>query len=144
MRALTIWQPWAFLVSRGDKLIENRPWPAPDWIMNKDFAIHAGKKWDRNRLEFIRGVYDGLLPTKLYCDLAESGAVTAVARVIANVTSAEEAEAAVPGHGKWFMGPYGWVLEDVRLITPAIECRGYQKLWNLPPDVESLVRGRLA
>jgi hypothetical protein len=143
MRALTFWQPWAFIVSRGEKLIENRPWEPPVWLLNQDFAIHAGKKWDRDRVGFIADLYDGLMPTKLYCEQAQCGAVTAVAKVVAVVTSTEAAERLAPGHGKWFFGPYGWVLEDVRPITPAIECRGYQKLWNLPPEIEAQVHERL-
>ena len=48
MRALTLWQPWAWLVANGHKLVENRPWaPSPTALPpGHRFAIHAGKRYE--------------------------------------------------------------------------------------------------
>ena len=135
MRALTIWQPWAHLVANGDKLIENRPWEPPAWIVGKPFAIHAGKHWDKKSLDFINDIH-GIPPGRSIC---VSGAVIGIATTNMAVASAEEAERRVPGHGKWFVGPFGWVLRDVRLLETPVPCKGYQKLWNLTAEQDAEV-----
>ncbi len=44
IRALTIWQPWAELIMRGEKLWETRFWDnVPVRIVGQPLAIHAGK-----------------------------------------------------------------------------------------------------
>jgi len=40
---------------------------------------------------------------------------------------------------KWYMGPVGWVLDDVVALSKPVPCKGFQGLWNLPADVESAV-----
>ena len=39
MKALSIWQPWASLISSGQKKIETRSWPAPYSIRGQRIAI---------------------------------------------------------------------------------------------------------
>ncbi len=36
---------------------------------------------------------------------------------------------------KWIDGPYAWPLE-FRWLEKPIECRGYQKLWKVPDEIE--------
>jgi hypothetical protein len=43
MHAITIREPWASLVMLGQKRIETRSWPAPDWLIGQRIAIHAAK-----------------------------------------------------------------------------------------------------
>jgi hypothetical protein len=40
---------------------------------------------------------------------------------------------------QWWAGPCGWVLTNVVALPCPVPCRGYQKLWCLPPDVEAEV-----
>ncbi len=139
MYGLTLYQPYAHIVSLGQKLIENRPWEPPPTLLNQDFAIHAGKRWDNEGATTV----EALGGFSLGREDVVFGAVTAVVKLVAVVTTEADAERMAPHHGKWFFGKYGWVLEDVRLVFPAVECRGFQKLWNLPPDIEKEVRDRL-
>lgn len=44
MKALTIWQPWASLIAALAKPYEFRGWPAPEWIVGRRVAIHAGAR----------------------------------------------------------------------------------------------------
>lgn len=127
MRALTLWQPWAHVVARGEKLIENRPWQPPAWMFWQRFAIHAGKRWDKAGAELVEKIA-GYMPSDVI-----GGAIIATTKLVGVVTSAEEAEEMSPGQGKWFLGPFGWVLQDTR-ETPVIPCRGYQKLWKLTDE----------
>ncbi|MCP4687042.1 MAG: ASCH domain-containing protein, partial [Desulfobacterales bacterium] len=43
MKALSIRQPWAWLIANGYKDIENRSWRTS---FRGEFLIHAGKKFD--------------------------------------------------------------------------------------------------
>ena len=61
------------------------------------------------------------------------GAVIAVAHLIDVVTFADDV---------WFVGPYGWVLDNVRPICP-VQCSGQQRLFKLPDDVEQAVRHQM-
>ena len=47
LRALTLWQPWAWAIVEGHKDIENRPWaPGAALRVGDPFLIHAGMKYD--------------------------------------------------------------------------------------------------
>jgi len=41
---------------------------------------------------------------------------------------------------RWFSGPFGWVLDDVRTLAKPIPCKGQRGLWDLPAELV----GRLA
>lgn len=45
-------------------------------------------------------------------------------------------------NSRWWIGPVGWLLADVRRVAPVIECAGAQGLWTLPEDVEAELRRR--
>lgn len=129
MKALTLWQPWAHIVAAGTKLVENRPWEPPHSLFDQRIAIHAGKKWDEEaayRIYEIGGISLGRRDVIF-------GAVIATATLKFVVTSRDAAEReAGAGQGKWFFGPFGWILEDVEPVDPPDYCRGFQKLWNWP------------
>ncbi len=40
---------------------------------------------------------------------------------------------------RWFFGPVGYVLRDVRALAVPVPCRGWQGFWTLPVDVERAV-----
>ena len=44
---------------------------------------------------------------------------------------------------KWFSGPCGLVLASPRALKTPVPCKGALGLWNVPPEVERLVRRRL-
>ncbi len=146
MRALTLWQPWAWAMSIGLKRIENRSWEPPAWLLGEHFALHASMKWDRASHETLEGA---LIPRAQEPDVPDRlelvyGAVVATCRLSLVVTSADAAEKhAGFDQRRWFMGPYGWVVGDVRQLAAPVSCRGYQGLWNLPPDVLEKVQAQL-
>ena len=55
MRALTVWQPWAWLLAAGIKDYENRTWPMPREQQGHFIALHAATRrrscadWPSNR-----------------------------------------------------------------------------------------------
>jgi hypothetical protein len=99
MRAISIRQPYAWLVVTGKKDIENRPWNTHH---RGPLAIHAGlKRLPENDLEEIARAYRMRIPEQ---ELRRGG-IIGVVDVVDVVTSHKS---------KWFEGPYGWVLRNAR------------------------------
>ena len=101
IKVLSIQQPWAWLIATGQKDIENRSWPTH---FRGDFYVQAGKyvpyEDDCREIEQTYGVK---LP-----DAWDVGGI------IGKVTLVD----CVDKHkSKWFLGPYGFVLSNARLIN---------------------------
>lgn len=43
MKALSVWNPWAWALVAGLKTYENRDWALPAWIRGKRVLIHSGQ-----------------------------------------------------------------------------------------------------
>lgn len=142
MRALTLHQPWAWAVAHGFKRIENRSWPPNASLPIGDtFAIHAGRGWDKTAMpllvKHLRRV-SAAYPLPLREEYVR-GAIIGTARLIAVVDNAKDAaRLAGPGQGVWFFGPFGWVLDEIKLAPP-IPLRGWQGLWILPETVDAAI-----
>lgn len=164
MLALTLWQPWATAIAHHGKLVENRTWAPPTSLVSKRFAIHAGKRFDREAYEMLAEMGAVFSPSasstlrRVFTPRAELplGAIVATARVAGWVRSEwivsaaqhpfdffgvteEQARSAL--RSTWWIGPVGWVLDHVIAFEP-VPCCGAQGLWSLPADVERLVRER--
>ena len=110
MRALSIRQPWAWLVVNGYKNIENRTWSTG---FRGRIYVHAGQ----------RTVADDYPEQREY--LARAGIVIPV--VVAR--GAIVGEVTITGcvslsDSPWFCGPYGFTLEDPVAYDLPIPCRG--------------------
>ena len=108
--ALSIRQPWAWLIVSGLKDIENRPRRTHH---RGPLLIHAGLSLDsytEDNIEWLEKKYGVHIPLEL-----ETGGIVGVVDVIDCVES----------HGsKWFnKGNYGWVLANPRRLDFR-ECRG--------------------
>lgn len=131
---LTIWQPWAWLITHNTKRVENRGWRPPDKAIGQYLALHAGKTLEPGVQAWLwsQGI-SVIIPADL-----PAGAVVGVARLTGVVSMASQ----LPVEQQpWFAGPFGWTLSDVVAIEP-VECAGSQGLWRLPPAVLAEVRGR--
>ena len=128
MKALTICQPYATLIVRGEKLVENREWPTR---YRGRLLIHAGKsrQWldDEDEAEFAE-LGDPLV----------FGAVVGEAR-LADVLRIErirwgDYDAQYP----WLRehehtnGTWCWVLQDVQRYAQPVPWKGAQGLWDFP------------
>jgi hypothetical protein len=122
VKALTICQPYAELIARGEKPIENRSWPTS---FRGRIAIHAGKSkaWmDPDDGQRYPGLAFGAIvaTAELYdCVLLE--------RLPADLRNHEHAN-----------GPWCWLLRDVRRIEP-IAMNGALGLWDLTSEFEGRV-----
>jgi hypothetical protein len=101
MMALSIRQPWAWLIVKGLKPVENRTWRSP---YRGELLIHAGRVFDEEGLESICEQF----PFSTTCKLPASyelGGIVGVAHMVGCVTDHPSA---------WFNGPFGFVMRDAR------------------------------
>lgn len=128
MRALTLWQPWCWVMAEGLKDIENRPWAPWTTVVGQRIALHAGNKYDPVGHRFIEGLGIAIPEgAKL------SGVVLCTVLVGTPLRASES---------KWFFGPWGWPISEVRKLREPVPCKGALSLWRLPKDVEAQVRAQ--
>jgi hypothetical protein len=111
MKALSIRQPWAWLIANGHKDIENRCWKT---YLRGRFLIHASKGMTRDdyATASVMAEEQGIeLPS--FGDL-ERGGIIGEATITDCVT-----QDASP----WFFGEYGFVIKDARPL-PFAPCKG--------------------
>lgn len=147
LRALTLWQPWAWAIIEGHKDIENRSW-APGVLHPGDqFLIHAGSRFDDTQtwadiqkiLNDRHGDDAPRVPTYL---TAVKGAIVGVVeldRVVYEGQLFPDPALESP----WFCGPYGWVLTNPIKFDEPIYTRGFQKLWHPPAGIMAEVEKRM-
>ncbi len=125
MRALSIRQPWAWLVVNGYKDIENRTWSTN---FRGRIYVHAGQ----------RMVVDDYPEQRQY--ITQAGIVIPVllarGAIIGEVTITGCLAAS---DSPWFCGPYGFTLEDPEAYDTPVPFRG--QLGFFPVD-ESLIAER--
>lgn len=132
IKAVTISQPWASLIARGEKWIENRTWSTN---YRGELAIHAGKG-----LQYL---------TKEDIKQYPTGCIIAVGQLVAcerldtiqqmSVSELDQhdlihlgayrtwSQAAIHHYAE---GPWCWILEDVQPVDH-FPCKGAQGLWNI-------------
>lgn len=112
MKAISIRQPWAWLISKGHKKIENRNWRYEPKLRGR-IAIHAAKGCTRREyeevVEFVRSVDESITIPPL-SDLAR-GKVVATCNLVSVVRYSPD---------PWFFGPIGFVLDSIEEVTPVI------------------------
>jgi hypothetical protein len=105
--AISVRQPWAWLITQGVKNVENRSWSC---AIRGDVAIHASKSNLKNeyaaaaQLIADRSINIELPPIE---ELQVGGFVAIV--TITDCTTAS--------NSPWFTGPYGWTLGNPRPIV---------------------------
>lgn len=105
MRALSIWQPWAWLIVNGHKDIENRTWKLD---YRGPLIIHAGKKMGQEQLDDVMWVQHTFPHIRMPpIRSMHFGGIVGVVDVTACVTQSDS---------KWFNGPFGFVLAKQREI----------------------------
>jgi len=103
LKAISIRQPWAWLIVNGYKDIENRVWSTN---VRGRILIHAGQSKSDTTAEAIayikRKYHVADLP-----DTFETGGIVGIAEITGSVKR---------HRSKWFQGPYGWTLAHARRL----------------------------
>lgn len=113
MRALSIRQPWAWLIIAGFKPVENRSQASQ---IRGGFLIHAGRAMDDEAHAALMAGRHPVTgePSKLRLvyppvrgESFKLGGFVGVAELTGSVTRHES---------EWFTGPHGWLVENARPI----------------------------
>lgn len=116
--ALSIQQPWAWLIVNGYKSVENRTWATK---RRGPFLVHAGKKFDQESYDVLRSHIPEIpLPEKKDFLL---GGIVGMATLVACVEPKDAnllTERDAPWHNS---GCHGFILEDMKTL-PFIPCKG--------------------
>jgi hypothetical protein len=147
MKAITLHEPWAWLVAHGLKEVETRSW-STDY--RGPLAIHAGKKRDVDgmmlhlKMNSVRGC-PAICPP---FEKLPFGCIVATCQLVAVLpTHLVETEARKLKHpfepkngwdcerlfGNYVAGRFAWILRDVAPVDPPIEAHGWQRIWNWTP-----------
>lgn len=104
--ALSIRQPWAWAILNAGKRIENRTWATK---RRGPICLHAALGCPRADYafasEYIMRVSGSIAPDDLL--LTERGGVIGTAEIVDCIEASDD---------PWFMGPYGFVLENVQPV----------------------------
>ena len=115
MKALSIRQPWAWLIANGHKKVENRNWKFEPRQRGR-FAIHAAKGCTKAEYEDAVDFAEMIDPDIEIPPLneLERGGIVATANLVGCTTASDD---------PWFMGRIGLLLDDVEK-TDFKECKG--------------------
>lgn len=123
IKALSIRQPWAWLIVEGFKDIENRTWPTH---FRGRVLIHAGKTMTRSD-------YNACAIFWQCCNLTEEIAYnlmgkfprfeTLKSELGGIVGEAEITDCVTASQSPWFVGEYGFVIKNAKRI-PFQPCKG--------------------
>lgn len=103
MKALSINQPWAWLIVNGHKGVENRDW---NTRYRGEFLVHAGKKIDYDAYDFLEGMDIDIPPL----DQMPTGGIVGKARLI-NTVHIKDKRLVTDKDKPWFFGAYGFMLD---------------------------------
>lgn len=144
MRGLSFSQPWLWAILHANKRIENRPWAPPIEMIGQQIALHAAKSFDADGSLFLGRLGFDDRPTAY--DKSAIVGVATIDRVITEWrigTHADVAKLYPTDQERWFFGPFGWILSDVRAIERPIPWDGALGLWTVPPIIEHLIQHQL-
>ena len=116
MRALSIKQPWSWLIVQGIKTIENRDWPTK---FRGRFLIHAGKKLDEDGVHFS---FDLLCSIGLLANADKMRRSHELNRG-GIVGEAEIVDCVDHSDSPWFFGKFGFVIVNAKPL-PFRPCKG--------------------
>jgi hypothetical protein len=128
LQALSIRQPWAWLILHGGKDIENRTWFT---TFTGTVLIHASQTMTRGDYEAAVIFCSGLGFTIKDFPFYNSAALQR-----GGIVGRMDIMRCAQSHlSPWFTGPYGLVIEDARPL-PFQPCRGHLKFFtpNLAPE----------
>jgi hypothetical protein len=120
--ALSVWQPWAYLLVTGVKDVENRGWR----------TTHRGRLWIHASQRFDGDAYQALRAAGV--DLPEPdrlprGALVGAVELVGCVRDA---------HSEWAEpGQWHWQMAQPRELVRPISIRGRQRLFPVRPPEES-------
>lgn len=127
MIALSIRQPWAWLIINGGKDIENRNWKTP---FRGTCLIHASKSGNKAEYEYALDYLaklrlDRIISAIPSIDQLDRGGIVGSVDIIDCVENSAS---------PWYMGHFGFVLRNPKPLH-LIQFKGRLGFFNVPDDV---------
>lgn len=155
-KAISVKQPWAYLLCAGIKDIENRTWKLPEKYKGEWILIHAsgslGKKFNINLTDEQMIAAFGSIANAVIIGTFDFGAIVGAVKfsecvMNANSIWAEKSvETRVWANGtEWFIPNkpiYNWVVQDAVLFDdPIRNIKGKLSFWefDLPEEYQNLL-----
>lgn len=137
MKAISLWQPWAYLVVTGAKKIETRSWKTN---YRGPLAIHAALYFPPIAKDFAREERAlRRVPEKL-----PFGAIIGMVTLY-DVVPTIEIEASIPAleryYGNYAPWRWAWLLKDAIAFDKPMWFSGRQGLFNVPDELLPLAVG---
>lgn len=136
MRALSLSQPWAWLIVTPDserpqfplKDIENRTWrlPTKSFSIPQRIYVHATLKMADLSYQIIRDILE---PKSIQIPAKEDLALGAIIGEVTIKSCVVESDSA------WFQGPFGFELQHPKVYDVPIQCKGQLYFWQPPEDL---------
>ena len=144
MKAITVLQPWAWLLATGKKRCETRSWKTN---YRGEILLHAGKGDPLGMTKGDRGIYANIIGEPYLLNAVNVlryrenkvpfGAIIGKANLV-NCMQIDELTAALikeqhPDEyefGDFTPGRYAWMMENAVLFDKPIPASGKQGLWN--------------
>ena len=140
MKAISIKQPWAYLIAAGIKDIENRTWKCPGKYIGERVLIHASKTQYETPMYLLTDEqYDSIKQEKRIeiNNSLEYGCIIGSVEIVDCVINHASiwAEKSEPGQceitGEWIKPIYNWVLANPILFDePILNVKGKLGFWN--------------
>jgi hypothetical protein len=132
MKALTIKQPWATLIVAGVKDIENRSWHTD---YRGTIGIHSSAKMTRIEMEEACEFMESFVPRfsapRFRQEQFPTGVLLGTVHIVDCVRASDS---------PWFVGEYGFVLQDEVAFANPLPCRGALGFWDVPTDLATRAR----
>jgi len=128
LQALSIRQPWAWLILHAGKDIENRSWPTR---YRGRVLIHAGKGMTKAEYQDAREHAAAIAPhiTLPAFEELPRGGIVGEMRIV---------DCKADSLSPWFFGPYGFVIEDAKRM-PFTSCPGALGFFRPKLDQQNLL-----
>lgn len=118
--ALSLDQPFAHMICHLGMNVESRGWTT---ARRGTIAIHATAKTSKAEFEWVKDTFG------IEIDPADvdRSAIIGLAEVVDVVTEKTLSKKTA----KWFIGPYGFVLENIVCLPEPVPAKGNRKFWHL-------------
>ena len=131
MKALSIQQPWAWLILSGYKDLENRTWQTKH---RGRILIHTGQRVEPNKEDLEYGFFTAMMASgdkevdirKRYETEMVTGALVGFASIDECISNSES---------DWFSGPHAFKLSSPVLWSQGIPYKGRLGLFEVPYEV---------
>lgn len=124
MKALSLTQPWASLITDFGMNVENRTWNTK---FRGFFAIHATKTISDEQFIYVRKAFK----IKLRPEDLPYGSIIGITELTDVITS----DMVTKDTRKWFIGDYGFVMRNIIKLPRPVPAKGSLNFWNMEDEI---------